>query len=264
MVPKQENNGDPTAHAASLPFDPWPLTSGYWNAIRQPVQQANYLTWEKKSCVQSTHTLSYCCLYLSTRCTSRQGRKRRMNALSLSFHVWCKSSLPSAFASSKYFARRHLQVQWPKIKQLDSQWASFYKQENWKRIYGLARQFVPDHPSPFLSYDAKIWLKGESGQMPFLHPHTPHVQRRHRERLKLLERNFAVCSSAKNSYKNRSGRHIFKQQMPLSPKQIPFFKGFQTMTLRTCLGACVEHFSDYANLTHPYIRTFCMLHYLGQ
>jgi hypothetical protein len=56
---------------------------------------------------------------------------------------------------------------------------------------------------------------------------------------------------------HQSGRHIFKQYLPLSPKQIPFLKGFQIMTLRTRLlkGTGREHFRDYADLTQRYIRT---------
>jgi len=144
------------------------------------------------------------------------------------FLVWCNSSLPFAFASSKYLACRRLVSPASSIAENETRFtvSLIFQTVKLERNIQASKAVCTRSSFPFLELrrqvtERRVW------KPPFLRLHTPHIRRR-QERLKLLEGNFAICSSGKHSYKNTSLGVIFSSSNYHSARnKYPSSKGFK-------------------------------------
>jgi hypothetical protein len=124
-------------------------------ATDSPESKLSYVR-KKKSFLQSA--LSVLLLVFVNKTNIKARHKTSKECDFSRFLVRCNSSLPLAFASSKYFARRRLGSPTSSIAENETTGFTvglIFQTGKPNRIYRLRRRFVPDQPSPFLSYDTK-------------------------------------------------------------------------------------------------------------
>ena len=177
-----------------------------------------------------------CCLYLSTRWTS-SGTKHRRNTFSLVSLYGVTVPRSFTFASSKYFARRRLGI--PTSSVAENETTGFTVSlifQTGKLEQNIQASKAICTQSSFSVLELRRQVTERRVWITVLPPSPYATHTSSSGKIKVNWKIFCyLFIGEKFLQEHQPGRHIFKQQLPLTPKQKPFFKGFQIMTLRTCL-----------------------------